>query len=110
MQKDSESGSKKQSHPNELSENSRKGDVRWDEGPEKEGWLIELVGDQNQGPEAPPRSKLGQERKQERNVRGGATAREAMKKSRYCRDIEEEEVSGDDPIECFLTTGVGGTF
>ena len=32
-----------QSHLDELSENSRKGDVRWGERPEKEGWLVELV-------------------------------------------------------------------
>ena len=81
MQKDSESGSKKQSHPNELSENSRKGDVRWDERPEKEGQLIELVGDQNPGPEAPPRSKLGQERKQERKCQGRSN----------CQRSDEEE-------------------
>ena len=41
---------------------------------------------------------------------GGATARGAMKKSRYVRVIEGEEVRGDDPVECFLSTGVGSTF
>ena len=45
LQKDSESQSKKQSHLDELSENSRKGDVRWGQRPEKEGRLVELVGD-----------------------------------------------------------------
>ena len=40
---------KKQSHPDKLSENSRKGDVCWGERPEKEGRLVELVGDQNPG-------------------------------------------------------------
>ena len=45
LQKNSESGSKKQSHPNELSENSRKRDVRWGERPKKEGRLVELVSD-----------------------------------------------------------------
>ena len=40
---------KKQSHPNQLSENSRKGDARWGGRPEKEGRLVELVGDQNPG-------------------------------------------------------------
>ena len=53
--------SKKQSHPNELSENSRKGDVCWGERPEKEGHLVKLVGDQNPSPEALPRSRRGQE-------------------------------------------------
>ena len=32
-----------------------------------------------------------------------------MKKSRYVRVIEGEEVRGNDPIECFLPTGVGST-
>ena len=70
MQKDSESQSKKQSHPDELSENSRKGDVRWGERPEKEGRFIELVGDQNPGSEAHPRSKIGRERKEQRRCQG----------------------------------------
>ena len=43
LQKDSESQSKKQTHSNELSENSSKGDVRLGERPEKEGRLVELV-------------------------------------------------------------------
>ena len=33
-----------------------------------------------------------------------------MEKSRYVRVIEEEEDRGDNPIECFLPTGVGSTF
>ena len=45
MQKDSESQSKKQSHLDKLSENSRKGDFLGGERPEKEGRLVELVGD-----------------------------------------------------------------
>ena len=32
-----------------------------------------------------------------------------MKKSRYVRVIEGEKTRGDDPIECFLPTGVGST-
>ena len=70
LQKDSESWRKKQSHPNELSENSRKGDVRWGERPEKEGRLVELVGDQNPGYEASPKSKIGRERKEQRRCQG----------------------------------------
>ena len=66
LQKDSDHQSKKQSHANELSENSRKGDVRWGKRPEKEGRSVELVGDQNPGSEAPPRSKIEQERKEQR--------------------------------------------
>ena len=100
---DSESQSKKQSHSNELSENSRKGDVRWGERPEKEERLVELVGDQNRGSNAPPRSKIGRERK-------GEVKRGSMEKSRYVRVIEREEVRGDNPIECFLPTRVGSTF
>ena len=47
------------------------------------------------------------------DIRGGATAKEAMKKCRYVGVIEEEEVKGDDLImliECFLPTGVESTF
>ena len=33
-----------------------------------------------------------------------------MKKSRYVRAIEEEEVRRDDPIKYFLLAGVGSTF
>ena len=44
------------------------------------------------------------------NVRKGATARGAMKNSRYIRVIEGEEVRGDDPIEYFLHTVVGSIF
>ena len=63
MQKDSESQRKKQNHSNELYENSRKGDVRWGKRPEKEGRLVELVGDQNTGSEALPRSKIEREKR-----------------------------------------------
>ena len=41
---------------------------------------------------------------------GGATAKGAMKKSKYVRVVKREEERGDDPIECFLPTGVGRTF
>ena len=85
LQKDSRSQSKKQSHPNELSENSRKGDICWGERPEKERRLVELVGDQNPGSKALSRIKIRRERKGD--VRGGA-----MKKSRYLRVLEREEV------------------
>ena len=61
LQKDNESRSNKQSYSNELSENSRKMDVRWRERLEKKGRLVKLVGDQNQGPEAPTISKKRRE-------------------------------------------------
>ena len=35
------------------------GGLCWSKRPEREGRLIELVGDQNPGPEAPPGSKRG---------------------------------------------------
>ena len=70
LQKNSESQSKKQNHPNELSENSRKGDVRWGERPEKEEWLVELVGVQNPDSKAPPRSKIRRERKEQKKCQG----------------------------------------
>ena len=43
------------------------------------------------------------------DVRGGATVRRPMEKSRHARVIEVEEVRRDDPIEYFLPTGVGST-
>ena len=53
----------------------------------KKGWLVELVGDHNPGPEALPKSKRGGNKEE---VRGGATASGAMEKSRYVRIIEGE--------------------
>ena len=81
VQKDNESGSDKQSHPNELSKNSRKGDVRWGERSEKEGRLVESVGGQKTSSEAPTRSKLGRERKEQRRCQGSSD----------CRGSNEEE-------------------
>ena len=59
LQKDSGS----QNHPSEISENQRKGDACWGERPKREKQTEELVGDQNPGPEAPPRSKRMEQRK-----------------------------------------------
>ena len=70
---------------------------------------LELVGDQNPGPETPPRSIESERRRNKGEVRGGATAREAMKKNRYDRVIEGKEIR-DDPIEYFLPTGARSTF
>ena len=61
LQKDNESQSKRQNHQKELSENCRKGAVHWGRRTEKEGEMVELVGDQNSSPEAPSRSKKGQD-------------------------------------------------
>ena len=63
---------------------------------EERGRFVELVGNQNPGPKAPPRSKR---RGRKRDVRRGTTARGVMDKSRYLRVIVE--VRGDDPIEYF---------
>ena len=41
-------------------------DARWGKRPEKEGHLVELVGDQNPGAKAPPGRKRGQERREQR--------------------------------------------
>ena len=43
--------------------------ARWGERPGREGQIEELVGGQNPGPEAPPRSKKGGSK---RDVKGGA--------------------------------------
>ena len=65
-----------QSYPSELSEKQRKGVARWGERPEKEGWSIELIGDQNPCPEAPPRSKIGRERREQRKCQGRSDGKE----------------------------------
>ena len=70
-----------------------RGDARWGERPEKEGWSVELVGYQNTGPESPPRSKKGRERIEQRRCQGRSNG-----KSTYERIIEGEEVRGDNPI------------
>ena len=85
------------------------GDVRWGGIAKKEEHSIELVSDQNLGPEAPPKSKRGRERNEQRRYQGVATAGEATGKSRYVRVIERKEVRRDDPIEYFLPTGLGTT-
>ena len=36
----------------------------------KEGQLVKLVGDQNSGPVAPPRSKIGQEKREQSRYQG----------------------------------------
>ena len=110
MQKNSYSQSKKRSHPNELSENRRKGDVRWGEKSEKEGWLVKLVGDLSSGLEAPSRSQISERGGSKEDVREGETAREAMEKSKYVRAIGGKGVREDDSIEYFLPTGFGSTF
>ena len=74
------------------------------------GQSVELVGDQNPGPEVPTKSKRGRERKEQRRYQGVATAREATGKSRDVRVIKRKEVRRDDPIEYFLPTGIGTTF
>ena len=38
----------------------------------REGHIEELVGDQNPGPQAPPRSRKGPKRWEQKNVRGGS--------------------------------------
>ena len=70
---------------------------------EKEKQLEELGGNQKSSSGAPPRCK--REEGTKGNVRRGATAREAVEKSRRVRVIETKKVRGDDPIEYFLPTG-----
>ena len=59
------------------------GNTRWGERPEKEEQLEKLIGDQNPGPKAPPRSKKGERGGSKGDVREGA-----MEKSRYVKVIE----------------------
>ena len=76
----------------------------------REGEIKEFIDDQNPGPKAPPISKKGRERREQRIYRGGATDRGAMEKSRYVRVIEGKEVRRDDPIEYVLPMRVRSTF
>ena len=69
------------------------------------GQIEKLIGDQNQGSEAFPRSNRRRQKKDKKDVKRGVTARGAMEKSRYVRVIEGEEVRRDDPIKYFLPTG-----
>ena len=48
----------------------------------KEGRLVELVGDQNPGSEAPPWSKIGRERKEQRRCQGRS----------HCQRSDEEKL------------------
>ena len=65
-----------------------------------EGQIEELVGDQNPGPEASPRSRKRRERREQRRYPKGG----------YVRVIEGEKIRGDDPVKYFLPMGVGSTF
>ena len=83
----------------------KEGNAHWGERPEREGRIEGLVGGQNPGPEAPPRSKKRQ--KSKGDVRRGATASGAMEKGGCVMIVEGEEVKGDDLVEYFLPAGVG---
>ena len=67
--KNIESQSKRQSYPNELSENFGKEVVHWGGRAEKERQLVELIGDQSPSAKASPRNKRGR------------TAREAIEEN-----------------------------
>ena len=68
LQKDSESQSKKLSHPNKLSKKSRETFVGAKDRRKRDS-LAKLVGDQNPGPETPPKSKTARERREKRRCR-----------------------------------------
>ena len=55
-----------------------------------------------------PGAREGERGGSKEDVKGEATARRAMEKSKYVRAIEKE-VREDDPIEYLLATGVGST-
>ena len=56
-----------------------------------------------------PGARKGKRRGSKGDVRGEATARGAMEKGGCVRVIEGEEVRGHDPVEYFLSAGVGST-
>ena len=95
LQKDSKS----QSHPNELSENCKKGG--WDRRAKKEGQLEKFEGNYSPTSKAPPREKGRSKRDVERK---------AMEKNRSIGVIEKKNVRGVKPIECFLSIGVRNTY
>ena len=80
----SESQSRMQNPPNELSENKRKGTVCWGGRVEKGRLLVKLVGDQNPGSEAPPGARECKRRRGKADVVGGA-----IEKIRIVGVIEE---------------------
>ena len=71
---------------------------------ERKGQIEELVSDQNPGPKAPPRSKKGQEKREQRRFQERSDG-----EGWVCHSREGKEVRGDDPIEYFLPAGVGST-
>ena len=86
------------------------GDALWGDRPEREGRIEELVGVQNSGPEAPPRSRKRQENRGKRRCQERSDChRGAMEKGRCVKVIEEEEVRRNVPVEYFLPAGVGST-
>ena len=76
--------------------------ARWDNRPERDRQIDELVGGQNPGSEAPPRSKKGGNKG---DVRRGATAKGEMGNGGWISVIEGEEVRGDNPVKYFLSAG-----
>ena len=66
---------------------------------EREGELVELVGDQNSGPEAPCRSRKGREREQRK-----CQERSDGEGGGYVRVIKGE-IRRDDPVKYYLPWG-----
>ena len=64
----------------------------------REGQIQELVGGQNPGPEAPLKSKKGQERREQRRSQGRSDYQWSDGEGRCVRVIEGEQVRGDDPV------------
>ena len=95
LQKDSESQSERQSRLNELSENCRKGAVRWGKKTEKRLTVSRL------GLEATLRCE-GKGRRSNGDVKKGATATGLMEKGKSVKVIEGKKVQKDDPLEYFL--------
>ena len=82
------------------------GHVRWGKRPKKEGWLVELLVIRTQVLKHLSGAKEGERGGSKKDVKRGATAREAMEESEYVKVIEGKKVRRDDPIECFLPVRV----
>ena len=79
----------------------------WGKRLEREGQLVDLVGDYNSGPEAPPMSKREGRKK---DVRGGVTDRKVMEKSGYVRFIEGRRSKEMTQFNTFFPWGSGLSF
>ena len=76
----------------------------------REGQTEELVGGQNPGPEAPPRSKEKQEEREQRRCQERSDCQRSDEERWVRQSFERKGVGRNDPVEYFLSAGVGSAF